>query len=388
MSLTLKFLSKNDAKQHILPHVKNRFSDYSIAMAMQHHSTVSVPSHEEFSAFFQDQFLEWPQEVRQCFTQAFAEINKQLKKRAIHLSEMEIPLALTTGKEHSYCWSTYGSILNVTEMMGNDAGLVDVMHPLKAKLSNLFVLDIIKKNFIQSLVFSIFQVYIKSHPELMEALYQRLGYEKITFEDTNNLVPNRAPLHFAEQAVKLQVYLSTEKHSVDVMPIYYFNQHCKFNNKFTNVKETELQTHIDCISKGYLVIEKDENGHYHPKMKNGSPWFISKDECDDKRLFDSGSLYGVEVFYPERTLQELLADYLYHPKRLERLKASLQDCHQVFDSHFRSSSKAEEETVEANESKPLLLQYPSYQSQKILPPTQTKSNATSTTIKSAFLKNN
>ncbi|MBI2790356.1 MAG: hypothetical protein HYX61_00240 [Gammaproteobacteria bacterium] len=106
--------------------------------------------------------------------------------------------------------------------------------------------------------------------------------------------PNRAPLHFAEQAVKLQVYLSTEKHFVDVMPIYYFNQHCKFNNKFKNVNETPSQTHIDCISKGYLVIEKDE--------------------CDDKRLFDSESIYGVEVFYPERTLQALLTDYLYHPK--------------------------------------------------------------------------
>jgi hypothetical protein len=66
----------------------------------------------------------------------------------------------------------------------------------------------------------------------------------------------------------------------------------------------------------------------------------------------------------------------------------LQDCRKVFDSHFRSSPKAEEETVETNENKPLLLQYPSYQTQKILPPTQTKPNSTSTAIKSAFLKNN
>jgi hypothetical protein len=319
---------------------------------------------------------------------AFAEINKQLKKRGIHLGEMEIPLVLTTGKEHPYGWSMYGAIVNITEMMGNGAGLNDAIHPLKTKFSNLFILDIIKQNFMQSFVFSIFQVYLKLHPELMEALYQRLGYEKIIFHDTNNLIPNRAPLHFPEQAVKLQVYLTQEKHFVDVMPIYFFNQNCKFNNKFTNVTETESQTHIDCISKGYLVIEKGENNQYHPKMKNGTTWFISKDECDDKRLFDSKSVYGVEVFYPERLLQELLADYVYNPKELQRLKASLHDCHKVFDSHFRSSPKAEDETAEDNENKPLLLQYPSYQTHKATLSFPTQSNSPLTAIKSAFLKNN
>jgi hypothetical protein len=162
----------------------------------------------------------------------------------------------------------------------------------------------------------------------------------------------------------MEVYLKHEKSAVSVIPVYYFNDKCKFDGKFKLTTPDVNASGIDCISKGFLAVVKSEDNKYRALRKNGELCFVTSKESDDLRVTKPEKVFHSVSIHPFKILRTLFVEYLLRPKTLEPRFMHLFEPYfkamtpgLALGPHKKVEKEEEEEEEELAESLPLLMYY-------------------------------
>ncbi len=353
MTISLNFLTKKEAQQHFVTTYNPPHSEYAKRMAMKVTLDKSAPSERAYQDFYSEQFLEWQQDEKDYFNKLILTLRNNLLSKNIDLGSLVVPLVKSSGLEYPYMIHLYGGVINIIDKPQDGQNLKNVIH---LGLPSVLIWGTLQEGYKKYFLQSIFYVWLQLNPMLLQDFYRLLGFESITLDNAHPALRKRAILFQGFENVKMQVtFVGGLK--VDVMPIYYYNEECKFDNKYK--AKSLLNPDALCVSQEYIVIQKCSDGKYMPVCKNGELWVVTKNECDDPRMQNSKNFYGVNIFNVQGLLLSLLLDYVYEPKNLTRLKGPLAMITKWFDTYFlhHKMDVQKDELEENNDQKPLLAQF-------------------------------
>lgn len=328
MPFTINFLNTQQAKNLFDTHSPD--SEYARRMAMKVPLSQPAPTQREYDEFAKSQCREFSEREKKFFQQKIHEINQTLLKRGVDFGDIEICFALTTGNEYCFGWRLESNVFVITQHVRGEISLESAMNPFYS-VHSLLTFDLVKKEIHESLLCMIFKKHLKESPELRREFFSLLGFEEVLIELPSNLAAKIASNTY-KMHVKMDIVLTKTKEMVSVVPLCFYNEHCKFDGTF---KQNAQPSGLDCFTlKLFLATQAPSDKGYRLVMRDNNPVSVTLSDTIDERVINTKKIFKCNELHPMLILERIFVEYINGKKTLP---FSLE---QVFDKHFKRPQSA------------------------------------------------